>query len=60
MTFFGKLPKETGEIILKLIGSIFDLIRAGNDEAAQEEALMTIAEHTKEELDRRKFKNEGG
>ena len=58
-TFLGELlrslPGETAEIILRLIVAAIRLVRAGDDDKAQEDALMKAQEDIKEELDRRKF-----
>lgn len=58
-TFLGELlrslPSETAEIVLRLIVAAIRLVRAGDDSAAQEEALMKAQEDIKDELDRRKF-----
>lgn len=41
--------------VVELLGAIVKLIQAGEDEAAQTEALYEAQEAIKRELDRRKF-----
>lgn len=49
------LPAQTAGIILQLISVLVDLIKAGDNEDAQEEALMRGQEVFKKEVDRRRF-----
>lgn len=49
------IPPGAVEIITALVGLIIELIRAGGNDAAQEEALMTAQEEIKRQLDKRKF-----
>lgn len=52
---FGKLPTDVVSIAAQLIGTFVKLVQAGDDEQAQEEALMEAQEALKAEMDRRKF-----
>lgn len=49
------LPAQTAGIILQLVSLVIDLIKAGDNEDAQEEALMRGQEAIKKEIDRRRF-----
>jgi hypothetical protein len=51
----NKLPPGAGEIVTSLLGIIFDLLRKGGSDEAQEEALMQAGEEAKRLLDKRKF-----
>lgn len=50
-----KLPPGALEIVGVLLGIIFEMLRKGATDEAQEEALMQAAEETKRILDKRKF-----
>ena len=49
------LPAQTAGIILQLVSIVIDLIKAGDDQDAQEDALMRGQEAIKKEMDRRRF-----
>ena len=51
----NKIPPAALEIVLVMLGIVFDMLRKGASEDAQEEALMRAGEESKRLLDKRKF-----
>ncbi len=52
---FGKIPSAVIRPVLALVGVIVDLVKAGDDPKAREEALMRAAETMKAELDHQRW-----
>lgn len=54
----GVVPEIAGTVIV-ILGALFRLVRSSGDSAARMEALMTVSEAVKAQLDKEKFPDEG-
>ncbi len=58
MSLLENIPAGAADLVVELLSAAFKLVRAADNEEAQEEAAMEAAEATKKFLDRKKFGGE--